>query len=135
MITTTTTTITKNNNEQAYDDENNFDFVERSKQSQENHAHGENWGSQIKVDRQMKVVMKRGKLKKYKKGPQNRRWCSQFFQTMCVLSHPWKAEEDLALIHFLTQSSHPIIQDRKPWERTNEIISRPISLVCSAGFP
>ena len=37
-------------------------------------------------------------------------------------------------IHFLTQSRDPISRYGKPVERTNELISRPISLVRSTGF-
>ena len=40
-----------------------------------------------------------------------------------------------ALIHSLTQSGQPISHDRKPVERTNEIISRPVWWVHSVGFP
>ena len=39
------------------------------------------------------------------------------------------------LINFLTQSCDPTSCYRNPVQRTNEIVSRPISLVRSTGFP
>ena len=38
-------------------------------------------------------------------------------------------------IYFLTLSCDPISSYGKPVERTNEIISRPTSLIRSTGFP